>query len=483
MLSVRQFRSHSVALLFCCISASAALSSEGAQWIWAPSHATDAVPAGACYFRRTFVMDAPASGTLEIAADDTFEVYINGKRIGRGEQWKHLTRFDISEQLEAGQNTIAVKVVNREAGAAGLVARLTGKETKSALKTLVTDGTWKTSLSPLSRWQRNQYADGKWKPAQVLGPLGKTEPWIAKSLPTVRDSAASSTSELAQHPQSSTPEVVQVSAAKEAGTARRRNNANPSPAKQLRTPFGKRLPWIAGLRRKLFDAPKSAAVDTESASALPGARSTTPGDPDPGTARGTLSAGMFDRPRRPIRVGDRFSPLRLQRRSAGSPLAESERTVDPTPRPRQPLPLPYVKNPAELSDARTAGSNSPTAIALQHAGESHQFKARAGFVVECLLDHPQTGSLISLTFDEFGRILAGQENGPLILIDDTNQDNVPDRVRTYCDQVKNCHGILALSRQVFVVADGPEGVGLYRLRDEDRDGTLEDVKSLVLFET
>ncbi len=100
-----------------------------------------------------------------------------------------------------------------------------------------------------------------------------------------------------------------------------------------------------------------------------------------------------------------------------------------------------------------------------------------------MLGNNATGSLIAMTINEFGQIIASQENGPLLLIYDSNRDQRIDKVRTYCSLVTNCQGLLALSGDVFAVGEGPEGNGLYRLRDADNDGVLEKANTLVRFET
>ncbi|MEO8494494.1 MAG: HEAT repeat domain-containing protein [Planctomycetota bacterium] len=115
------------------------------------------------------------------------------------------------------------------------------------------------------------------------------------------------------------------------------------------------------------------------------------------------------------------------------------------------------------------------------AVSTQRFKIDKEFDVQELLDDSKTGSLISLTFNEFGHILAGRADGPLLLIYDSDDDGTPDKVKTYCDKVKNCQGVLALNGDVYVTADGPDGEALYRLSDKDRDGTLEDVKALITF--
>ena len=101
--------------------------------------------------------------------------------------------------------------------------------------------------------------------------------------------------------------------------------------------------------------------------------------------------------------------------------------------------------------------------------------------MEWVIDPKDTGSLIAMTFDEFGQIIASRENGPLILIRDENKDGLLDTVTTLCDQVKNCQGILAVSGRVFVIGEGPQGTALYRLSDEDRDGRIDNVEPLLKF--
>ena len=71
-----------------------------------------------------------------------------------------------------------------------------------------------------------------------------------------------------------------------------------------------------------------------------------------------------------------------------------------------------------------------------------------------------------------GNIIASQEGGGLLLLTDSDNDGIHDRVTSYNDQIVNAQGILALGTRTFVVGDGPEGMALYRLRDADRNGQL-----------
>ena len=111
---------------------------------------------------------------------------------------------------------------------------------------------------------------------------------------------------------------------------------------------------------------------------------------------------------------------------------------------------------------RRAGPHGPVGSPRECAGsaglESERFMIDPQFEVQHVLTGDQTGSMIAMSFNEFGHILASKEGGGLLLIYDANGDKIPERVRTYCDKVKNIQGILALNGEVFVTGDGPDGL-------------------------
>jgi putative heme-binding domain-containing protein len=273
-----------------------------AQWIWSPRHAKDAVPVGeSCHFRKQFTLSAPESGQVLIAADDGYELFINGRRVGAGETTRTLDEYDVSRYLVRGPNVIAVKVTNTQGTTAALTARVLVKD-RGAWHSFSSDTTWRTALKPLPLWHSSLYNDRTWELAQSFGPLGATAPWDRRE-----------------------------------------------------------------------------------------------------------QVGASD-----VSRGERF-------------------VIDPQ------------------------------------------------FEVQRVLDSTQVGSLIAMTFNEFGHILASQEGKGLLLIYDSNGDKIPDRVRPYCERVTNIQGILALNGEVFVTGEGPDGPGLYRLSDQDRDGVLEQVRTLLKF--
>lgn len=117
----------------------------------------------------------------------------------------------------------------------------------------------------------------------------------------------------------------------------------------------------------------------------------------------------------------------------------------------------------------------------QQAKTDPRFEVDPEFVVQQVLSPLETGSLIAMEINEFGHLLLSREGGPLLIADPTQPLNHPARVRVYCDQVTSCQGILPLNGNVYVTGQGPQGLGLYRLADEDRDGKLEVKQKLAGF--
>ncbi len=274
-----------------------------AEWIWSRSHKKDQVPKVSCFFRRHFAMKSPESGQLTIAADDRYEVYLNGRKVGSGNSSRKLDKYDISKYLGRGRNIIAIKASNTDGSQAAIMARVQVKDRGDEWKSFSTNESWKTHLKPLPLWNTSIYNDSRWKTAQSFGKLGTTVPW---------------------------------------------------------------------------DRPKETPVEKRS--------------------------------------------------------------------------------------------------------EHHRFQIARDFQVERVLSDESTGSLIAMTFNEFGQIVAAKENGAIVLINLGTLKKGTPRVRSYCEKITACQGILALNGDLFVSGLGPEGMGLYRCQDTNRDGMLNKVNPLVKFD-
>ncbi len=276
-----------------------------AQWIWATAADADAIPEGeSCYFRKLINLRVEAIGQVEIAADDTYELYVNGNQVGSGKSSRNLDEYNISEHLVVGRNMIAVRARNTSGNTAALAARVSVRpKTGGQYYTFSTDRSWKTILKVEPGWQGVLFNDQLWGPATSFGILGETAPWDRQQ-----------------------------------------------------------------------DVSVELAVD-----------------------------------------------------------------------------------------------------------QAERFQIQKGFAVQRVFGDDKVGSVIAMAFNEFGHIIASQENGPLLLLHDRDNDGIPDSVRVYCDEVKSCQGILALNGEVFVTGIGPQGMGLYRLSDTDRNGSLETIQKIVNF--
>ena len=91
---------------------------------------------------------------MVIAADDQYELYINGRRIGAGEATKKLDEYEVTKFLIRGPNVIAVRVQNTTGKTAALVARVTVKD-GGEWTSHSTDASWRTSVRPSRRYQIN----------------------------------------------------------------------------------------------------------------------------------------------------------------------------------------------------------------------------------------------------------------------------------------------------------------------------------------
>ena len=120
-----------------------------AEWIWASGASKDQVPNQSCHFRRTFNVGNPETGELTIAADDSYEVFINGQRLGSGQGYRQLDRYDLSKVLKRGKNVVAVKVSNTDGPTAALAVRLLVKEQEGKWFSFSSNSNWKANLRPL----------------------------------------------------------------------------------------------------------------------------------------------------------------------------------------------------------------------------------------------------------------------------------------------------------------------------------------------
>ena len=152
------------------------------SWIWYPEGAPAAgAPVAARFFRLRFDLPAAVkSASLHVAADDHCEVYLNAARVGTNDTWRVAAAFPVARLLKPGRNVLAVRAENKAANVAqnpaGLICRLAVTLADGTPRTLVSDASWRVSLTGPARWVEAGFDDSAWKPARLAAPFGGG-PW------------------------------------------------------------------------------------------------------------------------------------------------------------------------------------------------------------------------------------------------------------------------------------------------------------------
>lgn len=164
-------------LLLSCAHFSAAAEDSSSHWIWT----TEAAPpvAGERFFRRVFALGrTPAKAMLTISCDSQYEVYLNGKLAGAGNEWRLPGVFDVAPLLVRGTNVIAVKGSKDSPGVAGLILDLDGGSEFH----LVSDKNWSWYKTEVGGWMQSSFDAIGWKPCAEIG-RSDAAPWNLKGWP------------------------------------------------------------------------------------------------------------------------------------------------------------------------------------------------------------------------------------------------------------------------------------------------------------
>lgn len=164
---------------------------ESSRWIWMPEgDRPEAMPVGTCYFRRTIEVPpnkAVDSARAVFAADNAFQLFVNGEAIGGSEDYQLASEFDITDSVRSGANLIAISATNRgdAPNPAGLIGFIEVNFTDAARETFRTDAGWRASSDIPASWTEPEFDDSQWRAALDLGPFGM-QPWGAVSVPSDR---------------------------------------------------------------------------------------------------------------------------------------------------------------------------------------------------------------------------------------------------------------------------------------------------------
>lgn len=146
------------------------------RWIWD----TNTTDKQTCRLWKFFVIppDAKISrATLRITVDNGYTLFLDGRELGRGSDWRTVTEYDVTQLMNPGRHVIAVEAFNDRLQA-GLIFGLDVQlmdENRSAIEVL-SDDSWRIVPHSEGHWVNRKSALPDWHPAIVVGSLGQP-PW------------------------------------------------------------------------------------------------------------------------------------------------------------------------------------------------------------------------------------------------------------------------------------------------------------------
>jgi putative heme-binding domain-containing protein len=130
------------------------------------------------------------------------------------------------------------------------------------------------------------------------------------------------------------------------------------------------------------------------------------------------------------------------------------------------------------------GKTDPWRSTVWSTAGNDRFTVPEGFRVEMAAQNPDPNdpfSLINMTFDGQGRLLVSKEGGPTLLCTKPNSDGVFQSVTPYCEQVRSSQGMCWVDNALWLTGDGPDGTGIYRVRDTKHKNRTDEVKLIHRF--
>lgn len=142
---------------------------DGSRWIRHPD-------SGSAHFRKVISLDRTVTAfDILITADDSFELWINGRMIGSGNDWRKPQRFEVKVPIARDNSAIAVKCADT-GDAAGVISRIIARFEDGTTANIVSDETWRCVPDAPDGWNSLRFDDSAWTPVKVIGDY-PCEPW------------------------------------------------------------------------------------------------------------------------------------------------------------------------------------------------------------------------------------------------------------------------------------------------------------------
>lgn len=143
-------------------------------WIWA----SNTFDGQTCQFWHTFEVPQSSSvsnARLVMTTDDEFTLYLDGRELGHGVDWRELFVFDLTPILTSGRHVLAIRAFNA-AFSAGVTFGMRINLADGRVIEVRSDPSWRIVPDSVKRWQTRTSEGKGWLPATVQAPVGGA-PW------------------------------------------------------------------------------------------------------------------------------------------------------------------------------------------------------------------------------------------------------------------------------------------------------------------
>ena len=144
------------------------------KWVWdGETHDKQTVR-----FWRSFTIPPQtviSSATIYITVDNGYRLFLDGRELGQGSDWKTITEYRVESLLKPGDHVLAVEAFN-ERLAAGLIFALDIEAAGKPVVEVVSDESWKIISLDEGRWTTRREPPADWHSAVVVG-KADDPPW------------------------------------------------------------------------------------------------------------------------------------------------------------------------------------------------------------------------------------------------------------------------------------------------------------------
>jgi hypothetical protein len=149
------------------------------SWIWEAVTHDDQT----CLLWNQFEIPSGARITkarLVMTADNEFTIYLDGRELGRGAEWRELFIFDLTPLLKPGRHVLAVNCYNGSFYA-GVLFGLRVDLTDGRSIEVKSDKSWRVVPDGVRGWETKTEAQPDWPAATIIAPLDGLPWWTSPS--------------------------------------------------------------------------------------------------------------------------------------------------------------------------------------------------------------------------------------------------------------------------------------------------------------